>query len=97
MTYEAQGTILQELSCRRGVTRTGKDYERREYLMEVHNSRFRHKLKFAMTSYDGPIDQPLAPGDTLTVHFTIEANEYKGKWYNTIEAYAIEPYNPSQP
>lgn len=93
MTSEAKGKILQELSRRMGVTRTGKDYERREYLMETDTLN-RRKLKFAMTSYDGPIAQPLAPGDKVTVRFTIEATEYKGKWYNNVEAYAIDHYDP---
>lgn len=93
MTSEAKGKILQELSCRMGVTRTGRDYERREYLMETDTFNHR-KLKFAMTSYDGPIAQPLTPGDTVTVRFTIEAIEYKGKWYNNVEAYAIGRNEP---
>ena len=83
------GTIIAELPTAMGTGRTGKDWEKREYVLNT-NDAYPKKMKFAMYSFDGPIANPPKVNDRVKVSFTVEAREYKGNWFNEVKAYKIE-------
>lgn len=89
MANKASGIILIELPIKRGTTINGKDWEKREYVMET-NERYQKKLKFSLYSWDGPIENPPKIGDKVEISFSIEAKENKGFWYNEVKPYNIE-------
>nr|DAJ47746.1 MAG TPA: protein of unknown function (DUF3127) [Caudoviricetes sp.] len=88
MKCEATGRIIVELPSTRG-TGNGKDWEKREYIMETNDARPK-KMKFTMFSSEGPIADPLRVGDTVNVKFQVEAREYQGKWYNDVRAWQVQ-------
>ena len=53
-------------------------------------------LKFSMISYDGPILDPPVVGDRITIGFSIEASENKGRWFNDIKAYNVQRRGPEE-
>ena len=55
MKCEAEGKILVELTSTGGVPRDGKDWEKREYIMET-SERYHSKMRFSVCSFDGPVD-----------------------------------------
>lgn len=84
------GTIVKELPVYRGkMLYNGKDYEKRTYILEVHNSR-REKLKFDMSSFDGPIAHPLEVGKDYKIEFDCRSTEYNGNWYTNLTAIRID-------
>lgn len=89
MVYKALGKILVELPTTHGITKTGKDWEKREYIMET-NERYQSKMRFSLYSWDGPIENPPKVGDKIEVSFSVEAREVKGVWYNEVKACRIE-------
>ena len=89
MECKAEGRILVELPSTTGVTKTGKDWEKREYIMET-SERYGTKMRFSVYSFDGPIETPPAVGSTVRISFSVEAREYQGSWYNEVKAYRIE-------
>lgn len=89
MYYEVEGKIIVALPATFGQTRKGKDWEKKEYVLET-SERFPVKMRFAMMSFDGPIEDAPEVGDKVRVRFTIEAREVNGNWYNDIKAYQIE-------
>lgn len=89
MECKATGVIKVELPAITGSTRTGKDWEKREYVLET-DEQYPKKLKFAVISYDGPVQNPPRLGDKVTVRFIVEAREHNGNWYNEVKAYRIE-------
>ena len=92
MKCEAEGKILVELPSTGGVTRDGKDREKREYIMET-SERYHSKMRFSVCSFDGPVENPPKVGDKIRVNFTVEAREYKGNWYNEVRAHRTENIN----
>lgn len=92
MNCEATGRILAELPGAMGTARTGKDWEKREYVMEA-SERYGTKMKFSMLSFDGPIVNAPQIGDKVKVRFSVEAREYNGSWYNDVKAYQVELLN----
>ena len=47
-------------------------------------------MRFAMMSFDGPIEDAPVVGEKVRVRFTVEAREVNANWYNDIKAYQIE-------
>lgn len=76
---------MAELPSSQGVSRAGKEWEKREYIMET--SQWYHtRMKFSVYSWDGPVENPPQVGDMIELSFVVEAREAKGKWYNEVKA-----------
>ena len=78
-----------ELPTTHGQTKKGKDWEKKEFVLETLE-RFPIKMRFAMMSFDGPIEDAPVVGEKVRVRFTVEAREVNANWYNDIKAYQIE-------
>lgn len=89
MKCEAEGKILYEFTPVRRITKDGKDWERRDYVMET-SERYHSKMRFSMTSFEGPVDSPLSVGDVIRLRFVVEAFQKENKWYNNVKALSIE-------
>lgn len=89
MQCEATGKILQALSPIMGTLKNGNDWEKREYIIET-STWYHTKMKFAMYSFDGPIENAPQVGDNVKVNFVVEARENKGAYYNEVKATHIE-------
>lgn len=89
MTYKALGVIIEVMPTAHGTTRNGKDWEKREYILES-SDRYHTKMRFSVYSWDGPILDTPRVGDKIEVSFSIEAKEVNGTWYNEVKAYCIE-------
>lgn len=85
MKCEAEGKILYEFTPVRGITKDGKDWERRDYVMETSE-----RYHSTMTSFEGPVDSPLSVGDVIRLRFVVEAFQKENKWYNNVKALSIE-------
>ena len=85
MYTQATGKIVSLLDQRYGQTKSGKDFETREYLIELDSgSQYVHSVKFSMSSFDGPIQNPISVGDVVKVGLRMVARQYNGKWFNDV-------------
>lgn len=89
MHYEVEGRISVALPTTNGQTKNGKDWEKKEFVLETVE-RFPVKMRFSMISFDGPIENAPRVGDCVKLCFSIEARESNGNWYNDVKAYRIE-------
>lgn len=92
MYKETTGKIISLLDTKYGKTKSGKDYERRDYLLEVGSgTEYVHQVKFSMASFDGPIQNPIEVGQQVKVGLKIVASQFNGKWYNDVSLVQWEP------
>lgn len=85
MYTQTTGKIVSLLDQRFGKTKSGKDFETREYLLEVDGgTQYVHSVKFSMSSFDGPIQNPISVGDTVKVGLKIIAHQFNGRWFNDV-------------
>lgn len=89
MECKASGKILSELPSSSGTLKSGKYWEKREYIMET-SERYHSKMKFSLCSFDGQIENPPKVGDCIKLYFVVEAKEYQGKWYNDVKGTRLE-------
>lgn len=92
MLVQTAGKVMQLLDKQYGKTKSGKDYEKRDYLLELYGgTEYVHSIKFTMASFDGPIQQPLEVGQNIKVSLKITAHQFNGKWFNDVSLTQWEP------
>ena len=92
MYKETTGKIVQLIDEKYGKTKSGKDYQINDYLLELNSgTEHVHCIKFSMQSFDGPIQNPIKVGQEVKVGLKIVAQQFNGKWYNEITLHQWEP------
>lgn len=94
---EIQGKIIAVLPERGGVSqRTGTEWKVASYVIETMEQ-YPRKCLFEVFGTDKIAQMNIQVGQLLTVSFDIDAHEYNGRWYNTLRAWRVMPYDPSAP
>ena len=84
---EIQGKIIVVLPERSGVSQRGNQWRSISYVLETQEQ-YPKKLAFDVTNEK--IDQlNIQFGEILTVQFDINAREYNGRWFNSINAWNV--------
>ena len=92
MLVQTAGRVMQLLDTQYGKTKSGKDYEKRDYLLELYGGTdYVHSIKFTMASFDGPIQQPLEVGQNIKASLKLTAHQFNGKWFNDLSLIQWEP------
>ena len=87
---ELTGKIIAEFNERGGVSnRTGNEWKAKSYVIEVPGD-YPRKCVFDVFGIDRLQAFNIQIGETLTVHFDIDAHEYNGRWFNDIRAFRID-------
>ena len=84
---EIQGKIIVVLPERSGVSQRGNQWRSISYVLETQEQ-YPKKLAFYVTN--DKIDQlNIQLGEILTVQFDINAREYNGRWFNSVNAWNV--------
>ena len=92
---DISGKIIQVLPERGGVSqRSGSEWKVATYLLETLEQ-YPKKCAFEVFGSDRIANFNIQVGQMLTVSLDIDAHEYQGRWYNTIRAWKVVPYDPN--
>lgn len=92
---EIQGKIINVLPERSGVSqRTGTAWKAGSFIIETIEQ-FPKKCVFDVFGEDRLNQFNIQVGQMLTVSIDIDAHEYNGRWFNSIRAYKVAPYDPT--
>ena len=92
---EIQGKIIVVLPERNGVSQRGNQWRSISYVLETQEQ-YPKKLAFDVTN--DKIDQlNIQLGEILTVQFDINAREYNGRWFNSVNAWNVIRQNHQSP
>lgn len=84
---ELQGKIIVVLPERSGTSQRGNQWRSITYVLETQEQ-YPKKLAFDVTN--DKIDQlNIQFGEILTVQFDINAREYNGRWFNSVNAWNV--------
>lgn len=84
---ELQGKIIVVLPLRSGTSQRGNQWRSITYILETQEQ-YPKKLAFDVTN--DKIDQlNIQFGEILTVQFDINAREYNGRWFNSVNAWNV--------
>lgn len=94
---EITGKIIAVLPANSGVSaRTGNPWMSQEYVLETHDQ-YPKKVCFRIFGEDRIRQFNIQGGEELTVSFDIDAREYQGRWFNSINAWAVNRAVQAQP
>lgn len=94
---EIKGKIIVALPEMSGVSKSGNNWKKREYVLETQET-YPRKVHFDFFG-DRADQYPLSVGDDITLSFDIESREYNGRWFTSIRGWKAEkaaPQNPAQ-
>ena len=92
---DIQGKITHVLPERSGVSqRTGTPWKAGSFIIETIEQ-FPKKCVFDVFGEDRLKQFNIQVGQMLTVSFDIDAHEYNGRWFNSIRAWKVAPYDPN--
>lgn len=84
---EIQGKIIVVLPERSGTSQRGNQWRSISYVLETQEQ-YPKKLAFDVTN--DKIDQlNIQLGEILTVQFDINAREYNGRWFNSVNVWNV--------
>ncbi len=90
-----QGKIIYVLPERGGTSqRTGTEWKLAQYVLETFEQ-FPKKICFEVFGVDRIQQFNIQAGQSLSIDIDIDAHEYQGRWYNTIRAWRVAPYDPN--
>ena len=94
---DISGKIILVLPERGGVSqRTGNEWKVASYVLETIEQ-FPKKCCFEVFGSERIAQFNIQVGQSLTVSLDIDAHEYQGRWFNTIRAWRVMPYDPNAP
>lgn len=92
---ELSGKIIMVLPERGGVSqRSGSEWKVASYILETMEQ-YPKKCCFEVFGTDRIANFNIQVGQMLTVSLDIDAHEFNGRWYNTIRAWKVAPYDPN--
>ena len=92
---ELQGRIIAALPERGGVSQRGTEWKVQEFVIETHEQ-YPKKMVFEVFGADRLSRFNIQIGQEVLVAFDIDAREWNGRWFNSIRAYDVRPYDASQ-
>lgn len=92
---EVTGKIILALPEQSGVSKSGNNWHKREYVLETQEN-FPRKIFFSF--FGDKADQyPLSVGQVIRLSFDIDSREYNGRWFTSINAWKAEDASQAAP
>lgn len=90
---ELTGKIVRVFEPQQGTSKAGREWKKREYLMEVpsNNSEYGPRQVFFNFFGDRADQFILEGGKEYTISFDIESREFNNRWYTDIRAWRAQP------
>ncbi|MFI3297958.1 MAG: DUF3127 domain-containing protein [bacterium] len=85
---EITGKVIAILEKRSGVSKAGKDWSSQEYVIETEGQ-YPRRVCFNLFGEDRINESHIQMDEYITVSFDIDAREWQGRWFTSINAYRI--------
>lgn len=92
---EISGKIIVALPPQGGVSKSGNEWSRQDYVIET-NDKYPKKIAFSVMN-DNIMNFGLTVGQNVDIQIDINASEWKGRWFNSITCWKATLRNPGQP
>ena len=96
MDIQLIGTIVRVLPMQSGTKRDGGEWQKQDYLLSVEDERYDNKVCFQIFGAEKIARIGLKENERVRVHLEIRANEYNGKFYDSIDCWKVDRNNDQQ-
>jgi len=85
------GKLIEKLPIANGVSKTGKNWEKMTFVIQVKDSKFPKQVAFDTLNAEMIRNvSDTSVGADVDVTFDVASREYQGKWYTNVTAWKIE-------
>ena len=91
---EIIGKVVSVLELQSGTSKKGSEWKKRDFVIETLDEKFPKKVCF--TLFGDRADACPSIDSVVNVAFDIDAHEYNGKWFNSVNAWKVEPAQAQQ-
>lgn len=91
---EIIGKVVAVLELQSGTSKKGSEWKKRDFVIETLDDKFPKKVCF--TLFGDRADACPSIDSVVKVAFDIDAHEYNGKWFNSVNAWKVEPSQAQQ-
>ena len=85
---EAQGKVIAILEPRSGVSKAGREWISQEYVIETPGQ-YPKRICFNLFGADRINEAHIQMGEDIIIEFDIDAREWQGKWFTSINAFRV--------
>lgn len=90
---EITGKVVAVLELTSGTGKNGNEWKKIDFVIETADEKFPKKVCF--TLFGDKVNTCPMIEAMVTVSFDINAHEYNGKWFNSINAWKVDPASPA--
>ena len=91
---EIIGKVVAVLELQSGTSKKGSEWKKRDFVIETLDEKFPKKVCF--TLFGDRADACPSIDSVVNVSFDIDSHEYNGKWFNSVNAWKVEPAQAQQ-
>ena len=91
---EIIGKVVAVLELQSGTSKKGSEWKKRDFVIETLDEKFPKKVCF--TLFGDRADACPSIDSVVNVAVDIDAHEYNGKWFNSVNAWKVEPAQAQQ-
>lgn len=92
---KVKGKLIHVLELQTGTSQTGKDWQKKDFVIETEEGQFSKKVAFTLFGDKVDLIKGKKQNDELEVHFNLESREHNGRWFANVNAWKINVINSS--
>lgn len=94
---ELKGLVTNILEKRSGTSKAGNNWVSQDFVIEIDGGgNYPRHLCFTVFGEDRIREFAINLGENISVEFEINAREWQGRWFNSINAYKVTHLNTQQ-
>lgn len=90
MDLKIEGTVETLLPVMQGVSANGKEWMKQEVVLLTDGGQYERRMAVTIMGQERIDKFNLHEGEKVTMHLDIDAREYKGRWYNSINVWKVD-------
>lgn len=90
MEIKIVGTIEKLMPISKGISASGREWVKQDIVMSMANGQFVKHFTAAVMGQDRIDNFKLRVGDNIIAYIDVDAKEYNGRWYNSINIWKVE-------
>ena len=91
---EVTGTVI-FTETQSGTSKAGRPWQKKVFVVEFMEGTYTKRLALDLFGEDRINSNPFRKGQTVTVSYDVESNEYNGRWYTTCTAWRVSKFDPA--
>jgi len=85
--FKIKGVVISVSAERSGISKAGKEWCSMEFTIRHGGDQYPKHASFIL--FNDKVEQCPMEGELVEVEFNVDAREYGGKWYNSLNAFKV--------